>query len=1140
MSILSGNGMQIASLYAKIGANTSEFERAMKRSDSLIGKTGNALGTFVKVGVAGAVAGFAALGTGMAYSLKKAADFDKTMSGAAAVLNTTGTNMKKLNDLALQLGKDTVFSAAEAASAIEMLGKNGVTAEQILAGMGASTVDLAAAVGTDLATAADVATDAMQLFGIRAEDMGKAVNGISGVVVSSKFDIDDYSLALSRGGAVASQVGVSYDDFNAVIAATASSFSSGMTSGTALKTFLQRLVPTTDTARESMKLLGLMTAEGANQFFDAQGKMKSMDQIAKLLSKALNGLSDEAKNTYLFDIFGSEAASMALALGKAGEGGIVAARGIIASTDAAKQASTRMDNLAGDVEQASGSMETLGIKFGKALTPLARAGVQGFTGFLNKLIEMDFSPVTAGLERLFNSLKNAFSGGVNIFEEFAKLGNMDAADALLTINKVFSSWAYGIWKFVRPGLIALWAETYKWIVDPVRRSKILQAVQGAWDAFIRWAGGLWNYIRPALDVTWQSLMSWSTDPLKTNALTNTGLMLVQGLWKWAAGLWGIVSGDLGKFWNYLTSWVSDDKKRTELFAGIGQLFSSFWTWVVGVWDGNGEKVGVKAQLGNFFANMLSWVTEPEKRQQLWDSIVNAWTGFMEWAAWVWGPVSEALGSFWGWLTSWVTDENKRTQLWDSIQKTWTGFTEWAAAVWAWISPVLGNVWTSLTSWITEEEKRSELVKKLSAAWTFFTEWAGSVWEWLSPKLAKMWSDFKSWITDPQRGTDMKNTLAAAWTFITDWGGKIWDWLSPGLDLMWRNLTSWIIDPEKRTTLFNRISGVWTGFWDWARSIWEGTADNPGGLKASLTELGINLGKWIDENVPVLTPWKNEMVGFVQGAAAEWEEKFPKMAATMSDLKDTVIKEVPLIGQAFADLWNEIFGNGQQTGTGFIGTIMEVFNTLGKAIGTTLSQLRIFAEYIVAVVRATKALASGNWDEAAAQGSKMIALWNEFTKITGDQWNAFTDMLANITGGNSNQNGGGNGGGGNGGNGGGNNNTSSQPAFQGTEGMTAEVNGQMWIWRNGGWERLSGYAAGGRVGRSGMALVGEDGPELINMRAGSYVHNASDTAAMLGGQEIHITLDVRGESSLPTDREKLRELARMLMGELRLRGAVVTG
>jgi hypothetical protein len=46
--------------------------------------------------------------------------------------------------------------------------------------------------------------------------------------------------------------------------------------------------------------------------------------------------------------------------------------------------------------------------------------------------------------------------------------------------------------------------------------------------------------------------------------------------------------------------------------------------------------------------------------------------------------------------------------------------------------------------------------------------------------------------------------------------------------------------------------------------------------------------------------------------------------------------------------------------------------------------------------------------------------------------------------------------------------------------------------------LNAYASGTRSARPGLALVGEDGPELVEMSGGETVHSSSETANMFGG------------------------------------------
>ena len=168
----------------------------------------------------------------------------------------------------------------EAAQAIEMLGRNGLDTQQILDGAARSTVLLANATGGEFAQSADIATDVMALWNIEGENMSQAVDGITNVVNNSKFSIDDYALAQAQGGGVAAAAGVELDQFNTVIAGISPLFASGSDAGTSFKTFLQRMVPQSNKAADAMASLGI-------SFFDANGNMKDMGEIAGMLREKL-------------------------------------------------------------------------------------------------------------------------------------------------------------------------------------------------------------------------------------------------------------------------------------------------------------------------------------------------------------------------------------------------------------------------------------------------------------------------------------------------------------------------------------------------------------------------------------------------------------------------------------------------------------------------------------------------------------------------------------------------------------------------------------------------------------------------------------------------------------------------------------
>lgn len=83
---------------------------------------------------------------------------------------------------------------------------------------------------------------------------------------------------MSQGGAVARQAGVSFEDFAGTLSAVASGFQSGSDAGTSMKTFLMRLVPSSDEAASAMESIGFSA-------YDAAGNMKSLEDIAQNLQE---------------------------------------------------------------------------------------------------------------------------------------------------------------------------------------------------------------------------------------------------------------------------------------------------------------------------------------------------------------------------------------------------------------------------------------------------------------------------------------------------------------------------------------------------------------------------------------------------------------------------------------------------------------------------------------------------------------------------------------------------------------------------------------------------------------------------------------------------------------------------------------
>lgn len=361
----------IGDLRAVLGLDSAAFQKGLAQAGSSLRGAGKQM---QRIGAGMSASLTAPLSVIGGLSLKAAGDFEAAMNKVKAATGASAGEFKSLRDAAIKMGSTTQFSASQSAEAIEVLAKNGLKSSQILGGALTASMQLAAASGTDLATAGDIATDVMLSFGKQAGDLTGLVDGMTGVLLVSKFGIDDYRMALAQAGGVAGGLGVEFEDFNVAIAATSNLFSSGSDAGTSFKTFLQRLVPASAPAAKKIRELGL-------EFFDAQGNMKSMADIAQELQDGLAGLSEEAKNDALSTIFGNDALRTAIGLSQQGADGIARLNAEIGKASASDQAKARMEGFNGAMLELKSAIEGLQIAIGDS------GLIETMTGLVKRVTE---------------------------------------------------------------------------------------------------------------------------------------------------------------------------------------------------------------------------------------------------------------------------------------------------------------------------------------------------------------------------------------------------------------------------------------------------------------------------------------------------------------------------------------------------------------------------------------------------------------------------------------------------------------------------------------------------------------------------------------------------------------------------------
>lgn len=395
-----------ANLRRDINRLNKQVEGELKKTAQVAEKQGKEAGSKfasgLKTGMKGVATG-AAVGIGAiaaigAQAFKTFGEYDKTMRQFGAITGDSGAKLEKMSSLALKMGKETSFSAGQAAEAMLELAKGGLTSAQIQAGGLEATLTLAAAGGQGLAEAATTMANTLNTFGLSAEDANSVAAALAGAANASTASVDSLAQALSQVGPGAKQAGLSMNETVAALAAFESAGVKGSDAGTSLKTMLQRLVPDTEKAQAVMKDLGL-------EFTNADGSFKSLSQIAQNLKTSLNGLSASQRTAALNTIFGSDASRAAGILADQGAAGIDKMTKATMDMGAAqKLAKTNTEGAAGSLEQLGGSIETALIIAGKAIAPFATDVIKRLTGVVNWLID--------NLPAAFDKLKEVFTNVV--------------------------------------------------------------------------------------------------------------------------------------------------------------------------------------------------------------------------------------------------------------------------------------------------------------------------------------------------------------------------------------------------------------------------------------------------------------------------------------------------------------------------------------------------------------------------------------------------------------------------------------------------------------------------------------------------------------------------------------------------------
>lgn len=902
----SSNGASVAQLTATVTADTSDLDAKMGKAGSTVesfgSKVNSATSTTANFGAASATmaAGAVGIAAGFADSIMLAGDFEATINEIGAVSGASASELEQLSAMALQVGKDTAFSAQEGAQAIAELSKAGLTVPDILDGAAMATANLAAAAGVDMPRAAEIMSNAMNMFQISGADSARVADIFAAAANTSSASVDDLAMGMAQAGPSAVALGMSLEDTAAALALFADRGLSGSDAGTSLKTMLASLTPSTKPAMAAMGELGLLTEETGNAFFDAQGNFVGMDKAADLLYGSLKDLTDQQRAQYLETIFGSDASRAAELMFQAqkaaaegtGRGYDDYRAAVEASGQATDVAEAKMKGMNGAIEALKGSIETAQIVIGTTFVGAIEFAADALSGIVNTFLNLP-GPIQTAIAGVAAGAAAFLAVGSAIGFIIGPLGAFTAALVPL---------AAGIAAIAAPLLlvtaaIAAFAIAYK--TDFLGFGTAVDSVVAKVTTFASQFGQIFDLFSNGSDAA--SGLTQRIEGFGQAVEFMTGLPVASFFSGIAsaldeagnhfASITGRISELMGVGFTPLQAAVRALREEFPAFAGaiatVGTLFQNLLNTVQGVAAGlmsafdalrNGDLSGVFA--GLLAAGQAAVTGLLNHFKILGGGILQAFNA-INWSA-ISATVLAGIQAVSTALQTWVQEQSTNLQQWFN-DMNW------------------GSVATAITSGIT------------TALGT-----AGSMAQTIVSKLGDLKTALMKWVTDAAAGVNW----GGLWTGVTNVTSAIV--LKLG-DLK-TALTNWV-----RTA----VSGLnWGSLWTGVTNVTASIVAKLGDLKTSISTWvtnatsGLDLGGKITSGITDITSTVTDGLGDLGGCLSAWVE-----SAVPTEALAVFKQAVSSVQTVVETVWTYISGiDWSGAFTTMSGLADSVFTPVATAIG----------------------------------------------------------------------------------------------------------------------------------------------------------------------------------------------------------------
>lgn len=744
----------------------------------------------------------APIAAGFGAAMKKSIDFDDTMRKVKATSGATGDEFNQLRTKALQMGRDTKFTASESAEAMNYMALAGWDIKDMLKGVG-GVMDLAAASGEDLASVSDIVTDNLTAFGMKAKDSTHFADVLAQTSSKANTDVRGLGEAFKYAAPVAGALGYTVEDTSVAIGLMSNAGIKGEKAGTALRTMFTNLSKPTKAMKDEMDKLGISIT-------DSNGEMLPMRDVLDQLRGKMGGLSKDQQAAAASTIFGKEAMSGALAVINASDEDY---KKLTKSIDGSKGASKRMakemeGGIGGAMRKMKSAIESLAISLGDALAPMLYKAAKWITSLANK-----FSNLPTGVQKtiaVVGLLAAAIGPLLMVFgvmvstigTAITALGSLMTSMRTLSFLSKTSAAATGIWNGVTATARGI-ANGYRLAIAALSTSQTIQALKTkiaaaattAWTAVtkgaalatkglglaIRFMTGPVGIVITAIGLLVAGLIHlWKTNSSFRdavigiwNSIKNAAIAIFGFIKPYIINIWNAIKNSTIAIWNAIKKsaviiWNAIKFAVQHPIQALKNVLSALWNGMknaaIKIWNAlkNGVIAIIKAYIAQvrFNINLIKRIVVTIFNAiksfsiKVWTALKNGVLGIVralrkgvlsvfnalkKGVSVIFNAVKNATVRIWTAIKNSVV--NKAKALWSGVKNTWNALKKGTIGIFKVVGSFMSSKWNSIKNGTVNKAKA--LWSGVKGAWGSLKKGTHNTMSAVGGFMSKKWNGIKN-------------------------------------------------------------------------------------------------------------------------------------------------------------------------------------------------------------------------------------------------------------------------------------------------------------------------------------------------------------------------------------------------------------